>query len=261
VRRMLRRSSARRARTSDGARRGRLRIGTSGWQYDHWRGVFYPPSLPKACWFDYYARRFDNVEVNNTFYRLPEPAVFDAWREQAPAGFLYSLKLNRYLTHVRRLRDPRAPLARFLKAARGLKRHLGPVLVQLPPAWRADPARLDAFLRAAPRPPRWAVEFRDPSWLQADVFALLRRHRAALVLHDKLPRHPLEVTSDFVYRRFHGEAYGGCYSAQALVAEAARIRAWLARGLDVFVYFNNDRDGHAVSNAATLDRYVERRFE
>jgi uncharacterized protein YecE (DUF72 family) len=255
------RGGARRPRTRGTTRRGRLRIGTSGWQYGHWRGVFYPPRLPQARWFDHYAAHFDNVEVNNTFYRLPAPAVFDAWREQAPAGFVYTLKLSRYVTHLRRLRDPRTPLARFLKAARRLERHLGPVLVQLPPRWQADPQSLDAFLQAAPRPPRWAVEFRDPSWLSSEVFAILRRHRAALVLHDKLPRHPLEVTSDFVYRRFHGVAYGGSYSAQALVAEAARIRDWLARGLDVFVYFNNDRDGHAVANAAALGRYVARGLE
>jgi uncharacterized protein YecE (DUF72 family) len=233
-------------------RSGRLRVGTSGWQYRHWRGVFYPPDLPVARWLDYYAARFDTVEVNNTFYHLPEPSAFDAWRARAPRGFCYALKFSRFATHLKRLREPAEPIARFLAGARRLGPCLGPILVQLPPRWRADPARLDAFLAAAPRGRRWAVEFRDPRWLVPDVYAVLRRHRAALCVHDLLPDHPRERTARWTYLRFHGVAYGGAYAPARLRAEAVRIRRDLAAGIDVYAYFNNDVGGYAVTDALAL---------
>ncbi len=240
-------------------RKPALRVGTSGWQYDHWRGLFYPKPLPRRRWFAWYAQHFDSVEVNATFYRLPEPHIFDAWRDEAPEGFSFALKFSRYGSHLKHLQDPRGSIGAFLERARRLGDRLGPILVQLPPRWRPDLGRLDAFLAAAPRSRRWAVEFRDPRWLGDATWALLRRHRAALCVHDLLEDHPRVVTTDWVYLRFHGVRHGGRYSPQALAAEARRIRRHLACGRDVHAYFNNDRGGYAVRNAADLRRYVKGR--
>jgi uncharacterized protein YecE (DUF72 family) len=245
--------------------RGTFRIGTSGYQYNHWRGVLYPDDVPKKRWFEVYADTFNTVEINNTFYHLPKAETFDDWRRRAPDGFLYVLKYSRYGTHMKRLKDPGGPdghVATFLERADRLGPLLGPILVQLPPHWNADPARLDAFLAAAPADHRWAVEFRDPSWFCEAVWEVLRRHNAALVVHDMLQDHPREVTADWVYLRFHGTAeampYGGNYSPQALSGAARRIRRHLGEGRDVFAFFNNDAEGHAVRDALALRRYVRK---
>jgi len=232
-------------------------VGTSGYQYDHWRGLFYPADLPKSGWFAFYARHFDTVEINNTFYRLPGPHVFDAWRAAAPPGLIYALKFSRYGTHRKRLKDPRQPIRLFVGRARRLGSCLGPVLAQLPPHWRANPERLRDFLAALPHPPRWTVEFRDPSWLCEPIFELLAKYKVALCVHDMLANHPRPVTADFTYLRFHGRRYGGTYPPQTLSAYARRIRRLLADGVDVYAYFNNDVEGHAVRNALDLRRYVE----
>jgi uncharacterized protein YecE (DUF72 family) len=242
--------------------RGQFHVGTCGFQYKHWRDVFYPAGLPTARWLSYYAERFATVELNNTFYRLPSRHVVLGWRERVPRDFIFALKFSRYATHLKRLIQPRPALRRFLGRAQLLGGSLGPILVQLPPRWRADPERLDAFLRAAPREYRWAVEFRDPSWLSETVFAVLARHQAALCVHDILPRHPWELTASWLYVRFHGSGvgrYAGSYGRPALLDYARRIRAYLARGVDVYTYFNNDIHGHAVKDAAELRRYVMRR--
>ena len=235
----------------------RLFIGTSGYQYDHWRGVLYPEGLPRHRWFRHYTGAFDAVEINNTFYSLPEAGTFDRWRDQAPPGFRFAVKFSRYGTHMKKLGDPEEPLARFLAGARRLKSRLGPILVQLPPHWRADPGRLDAFLAAAPGDLDWAVEFRDPDWLQRAVYQVLRDHGAALVIHDRLPDHPVHVTADLVYLRYHGVDYGTGYSPQHLSGQARRIRRFLDQGLTVHAYFNNDLGGHAVANARDLRRFLE----
>jgi uncharacterized protein YecE (DUF72 family) len=242
-----------------GRGRGELRVGTSGYQYRHWKGDFYPRELPVRSWFDHYTRCFDTVEINNTFYNLPEAEHFDAWREAAPPGFRFTLKYSRYGTHLKHLKDPEEPLARFVERAERLGERLGPILVQLPPHWGADPGRLDGFLSVAPRRRRFAVELRDPDWLRNEVFEVLRKRRAALVIHDMIEDHPVELTADWTYLRFHGRQYGGSYSPQALSGQARRIRRWLGQGLDVYAYFNNDRGGHAPRNAADLRRYVARR--
>lgn len=236
---------------------GRLRVGTSGYQYDHWRGVFYPRGLAKSRWFEFYARHFDTVEINNTFYRLPEANVFDAWRSMAPTGFTYALKFSRYGTHRKKLKDPRQLVSYFMTRARRLKGRLGPVLVQLPPHWGVDISRLEQFLRVVPGGVRWAVEFRDPSWLAQPVFELLARFNVALCWHDWLPRHPHDLTSSFAYMRFHGHRYEGCYTAAQLRTHARRMRGYLERGLDVYAYFNNDAKGYAVRNALDLRRRIE----
>jgi uncharacterized protein YecE (DUF72 family) len=235
---------------------GKLAVGTSGYQYDHWRGVFYPEGLPKDQWFAHYAEHFDTVEINNTFYHLPRAKTFDDWRRKAPGSFCYALKFSRYATHLKKLKDPEASVGLFMERAKRLGATLGPILVQLPPHWRADVDRLAAFLEAVPGDQRWAVEFRDPSWLCEAIYAVLRHHHAALCIHDLIPAHPRRLTADWVYLRFHGAGNGGDYSRQALAGAAQRIKRHLAEGRDVFAYFNNDAYGYAVSNAADLRRYL-----
>lgn len=246
--------------TPDRRADGRLRVGTSGYHYEHWRGVFYPETLSPEAWFDHYATVFDTVEINNTFYRLPDVATFDAWCSRAPDGFLYALKFSRYGTHLKHLTEPRKVIRPFLRGARRLDDHLGPILLQLPPRWKADPTRLERFLDAAPKDLRWAVEFRDPSWLREDVYAVLHRAGAALCIHDMIEDHPRKFTTNWTYLRYHGRTYDGSYSTQKLSAEAARIARLLAEGTDVYAYFNNDVGGHAVRNARDLRRYVASRF-
>lgn len=238
---------------------GRLRIGTSGYEYRHWTGVLYPAERRRSEWFAVYSEHFDTVELNNTFYRLATPEVFEGWRARTPQRFCYAVKMSRFATHMKRLRDPDEPIARFLDRVERLGPHLGPILIQLPPHWRCDAERLHQFLSRAPARHRWAVEVRDPSWLCEEVFAVLRRHRAALVLHDMIDGHPVLHTTDWCYLRFHGIRYGGGYSTQKLTAHATRIRGWLAEGRDVYAYFNNDLGGHAVHDALTLRRLLQRR--
>jgi uncharacterized protein YecE (DUF72 family) len=236
---------------------GRARIGCSGFVYKDWRGIVYPPKLPQRAWFDHYARLFDTVELNTTFYRLPTPVAVDRWAAQAPAGFEYAVKLGQFGSHRMKLRDPEGWLANHLDRVRRLGPALGPNLVQLPPRWKRNAERLDEFLTVAPRDIRWAVEMRDPSWLHDDVFAVLERHGAALCLHDMLADHPWILTTSWTYVRFHGPAaltnkYQGRYGHRRLARPARKLRTWLDEGVDVYAYFNNDYDGHAVVDAQWL---------
>jgi len=235
-----------------------IRIGTSGWVYPHWRGVFYPKDLPQREWFSYYAERFDTVEINNSFYRLPDGTVFDRWREQAPKEFCYAVKASRYLTHLKKLKDPEEPLNRFFNVATHLKTKLGPVLYQLPPRWPVDIARLRDFLSALPRGHRHVFEFRDQSWFVEEIFELLRKHHVAFCIHDKPDlRMPLLVTCKVAYVRFHGAAsHGGSYSTNKLREWAQLLNEWDSRGITSFVYFNNDLGGYAIRNALTLKRIL-----
>jgi uncharacterized protein YecE (DUF72 family) len=235
-----------------------VRIGTSGWNYDHWKGRFYPDDLPQSRWFAHYCRTFDTVEINNTFYHQPSPETFDAWRQQAPQDFLYAVKANRYLTHMRKLNDPSEPLQRFLEGARRLKTRLGPILYQLPPNWRKNLGRLRAFAESLPRDLTHVIEFRDRDWLDDDTYQLMAEHRLCLCVHDRLPRHPRRVTGSIAYVRFHGagEEYAGKY-------RPSRLRGWadwiaeVAEAHRVFVYFNNDIKGHALADAKTLRRLIQ----
>lgn len=239
--------------------RGRLRAGTSGYDYPHWRGVLYPPGLARRRWFGRYVELFDAVELNSTFYGLPPPASFERWKQQAPEGFRCALKLGRHHTHMKKLKAPGESLRRFVQRARRLSPHLGPILVQLPPFWKADPQRLDGFLGAVPRGLQWAVELRNRDWLRDEVFEVLRQHGAALCLHDLLPDHPRELTTSWTYLRFHGTGpgYRGSYSPQKLTASARWIEQQRQRGVDVWAFFNNDAEGAAVRNARALRAYAE----
>lgn len=225
--------------------------------YDDWRGVVYPETLPKRRWFDHYASLFDTVELNSTFYRLPNPSTVERWAAQAPPGFVYSLKLGAFGSHRMKLRDARSWLPNHVDRASRLGAALGPTVVQLPPRWRRDVARLEEFLTVAPRTMRWAVELRDASWLHDDVFDLLRAHDAALCVHDLLPDHPWIRTTDWAYVRFHGPAaldlkYHGRYGSRLLEPARLALAGWLDGGCDVYAYFNNDYEGHALADAQWL---------
>jgi len=236
------------------------RIGCSGWEYKHWRGDFYPVTLSKTCWFEHYAKTFDTVEINNTFYRLPEKTTFAVWAARAPRGFLYAVKASRFLTHMKKLKDPEQPLDRLFGRMQPLRMHLGPVLYQLPPGWKLDRARLEYFLQALPADFRHVLEFRDPSWYADEVLALLDRYGVALCLHDMRGSATARVrVGPFVYVRFHGATghYGGGYSDRRLREWAHWLLAEQRRGTAVYAYFNNDVGGHAPRNALTLRRMME----
>jgi uncharacterized protein YecE (DUF72 family) len=237
-------------------RTGDFRVGTSGWVYDDWPGRFYPHEMPRQEWLAHYAREFDTVEINNSFYRLPQGRTFTSWAEQAPRGFVFAVKFSRFGSHLKRLRDPEGTIGLFLSRAEQLGAHFGPILVQLPPRWGVNVERLEDFLKVAPKRHRWAVEFRDASWLTRPVYRVLERHDAALVIHDLLPRHPRIITTDWTYLRFHGIDYGGHYTTRALRTQARRIEEWRALGHDVYAYFNNDKLACGVRDASVLRRHV-----
>jgi uncharacterized protein YecE (DUF72 family) len=236
------------------------RVGCSGWQYKHWRGDFYPADVPTARWFEYYAARFDTVEINNTFYRLPEEATFRRWAERAPTRFLFAVKASRFLTHMKKLKDPEEPLDRLFSRMRPLTRHLGPVLYQLPPGWKLDLGRLEHFLQVLPQGVRHVLEFREPSWYADGVSRLLERHRVSRCLHDmKGSATGMERVGPAVYVRFHGA--GGTYTGAYPEDRLARWAEWLNQqrrnGAEVYAYFNNDVGGHAPRDAVTLRRLLE----
>jgi uncharacterized protein YecE (DUF72 family) len=252
-----------------------VRIGCSGWQYASWRGTFYPEGLAQQRWLAYYTSVFDTVEVNNTFYRLPDARVFTKWLDATPGGFLFAVKASRFLTHMKRLRDPRAPLTRLFSRACALGSHLGPVLYQLPGNMKIDLDRLDTFLDALERSPdracarrrkmpavpalRHALEFRHPSWFVPEVYARLRQADVAFCIHDKAgAMTPREITASFVYVRFHGTSghYRGGYGSGAIGDWAGWLADQWRQGRDVFAYFNNDPNATAVRNALALRQRV-----
>lgn len=232
-----------------------LYVGTSGWQYAHWRRVFYPEKLPQRQWLPHYAERFQTVEVNNTFYNLPEKSVFEAWRRTAPADFVFALKMSRFLTHLKRLHDPEEPVQRFMERAAGLGPKLGPILIQLPPRFGADLARLDATLELFGRSVRVAVEFRDESWFTDETKALLEGRGVALCLADSPRRkQPAWRTTGWGFVRFHegkGPHRPG-YQRDVLARWVDRIADMWSSREDVYVYFNNDHKGYAIRDATVF---------
>lgn len=238
-----------------------LLIGTSGWQYQDWRDAFYPPGVPASRWLEHYATEFPTVENNGTFYRLARPQTFADWRARTPDGFLMAIKASRYLTHIRRLREPAEPVRRLLAAAAGLGDRLGPVLLQLPPNLAADHDALAACLREFGRkapggPVRVCVEFRHDSWWTDQTRDLLRRHNAALCWSDRLgrPLSPLWRTADWGYLRLHEGAAQPWprYGSQALRTWVDRVTAAWPADADVFAYFNNDQNAAAPADASAL---------
>jgi uncharacterized protein YecE (DUF72 family) len=232
-----------------------IRIGTSGWHYNHWIGRFYPEGLAKSKWFEYYAGHFDTVEINNTFYQLPKEQTFRNWYEKAPKNFLYAVKANRYITHIKRLKDTSEELRRFFDRASLLKEKLGPVLYQLPPSLHKDLEHLEAFIKLLGKSSPAVFEFRHESWYSQDTYDLLRKFNVAFCVHD-MPgkKSPRIVTGDVIYLRFHGTTgrYSGNYSDSALKNWADWIKGNLKGIGAVYAYFNNDYNAYAINNAKTL---------
>ncbi len=234
---------------------GKIYVGTSGWNYKHWVGLFYPEKLPQREMLRFYANHFDAVEINNSFYQLPKLTTFANWRETVPRNFTFAVKASRFITHMKKLKAPITSSRKLFTHVDRLGDKLGPILFQLPPHWHCDTVRLARFLKAMPATYRYVFEFRDESWLQPKVYRLLAQHNVALCIHDLGNGGPREITADFTYVRFHGpgkSAYSGSYDRSVLRTWASRIERW-QRSLDsVYVFFNNDIGGHAIRNAITL---------
>lgn len=237
-------------------KRGELQVGTSGWHYMTWRGPFYPEKMASSRFLDYYAARFGTAEINNSFYQMPKAETLEAWREAVPPGFVFAVKGSRFTTHMKKLKDPETSCLPFLERVAVLGPKLGPILFQLPPRWRYDGERLAAFLAALPKGLRYTVELRDPTWLNDEAYDLLRAAGVAFCVYDYAGREsPRVVTADFVYVRLHGpdaRPYHGAYAGGLLEPWAAEIRGWLAQGLDVYCYFDNDVAGAAPNDALAL---------
>ncbi|MBM4040603.1 MAG: DUF72 domain-containing protein [Planctomycetes bacterium] len=240
---------------------GRAYVGTSGWYYDHWEGVLYPPKLAKAKRLDVYMQRYNCVELNVTYYRVPGRATFEGWRRKAPPGFVYMAKAHREITHEQKLRDCAEPVARFLEAVAPLGETLGGVLFQVPPSLHKDLPLLADFLAMLRPGRRYAFEFRHPSWECDEAFGVLRRAGVAHVVVSRV-RYPFVEThtAPFAYYRLHGpdKLCGSPYAEPWLAALAERLAALAAEGTDSFTFFNNDIAGHAVRNADTLNERLTR---
>jgi uncharacterized protein YecE (DUF72 family) len=241
---------------------GRLFTGTSGWVYKGWAGAFYPQGLASGKHLEFYSRHFNTVEINATFYRLPTENAVRSWRDTAPNKFIYAVKGSRFITQMKKLNVEPKSIAIFFERIAPLKQHLGPILWQLPPMLRKDGGRLERFLRQLSRRHRYAVEFRHPSWLDDEIFAILQKYRAAYVAVSSLVM-PVDqrVTTDFIYLRFHGLEGGAAhdYTAAELKPWADHVRKCLRHGLDVYAYFNNDLNSRAPENARQFIRMVRGR--
>jgi uncharacterized protein YecE (DUF72 family) len=236
-----------------------IRIGTSGWHYKHWVGNFYPARLPASRMLEHYLQRFDTVELNNSFYKLPSASSLQLWRDSTPAGFLFAVKGSRFLTHMKKLKDAQDGLRRFFDAIDILEPKLGPILFQLPPHWEVNVERLAAFLGILPSYRRYAFEFRNPTWETAAIYDLLGSYNAGYCIFDLAGYlSPIRVTSNFAYIRLHGPGgkYQGSYSDTALHTWAARIAEWARNLTAIYVYFDNDDSGYAPQDALRLKSLV-----
>lgn len=233
-----------------------IHIGTSGWYYNHWVGSFYPEDTNSGDFFNYYTKNFDTLEINNTFYRLPSDKTLNHWLSQTPEDFVYSFKASRYITHMKKLKDPMFSTFSFFEKIKLLEDKIGPVLFQLPPYWGVDSERLGVFVKGLPENYRYVFEFRDKSWINQEVKQILEDNNCAFcIYHLEGYLTPKWVTADFVYIRLHGPekvAYKGKYSEKDLKAWAEDIKKWEEEGKDVFCYFDNDEKGYAPINAKEL---------
>lgn len=249
------------------SKKSKIYIGTSGYSYEHWKSLFYPKDLPSYKWLEYYTKYFNTVELNVTFYRLPQKSAFKSWYKRTPKDFLFVCKGSRFITHVKKLKGVKKATKLFFTRANLLQEKLGVILWQLPPSWKVNLERFEEFLkildlykRQKGLPSiRQAFEFRNETWFCKKVFDLLKRYRIGLVIADS-PRYPLieRVTSDFVYLRFHGGKilYGSEYSKRELKDWAKKIKKWQRKKLDIYGYFNNDAQAFAIKNAKELKRLV-----
>ncbi len=229
------------------------RIGTSGWNYKHWKGGFYPEGLAQSKWLEYYAEHFDTVELNATFYRLPAPSTFERWYERTPPGFLWSVKASKFITHTRRLKECEEPLERLYEALAPLKEKLGVILFQLPPSLAYEPSVAEGFFRLLNKDFRHTLEVRNKSWIQDQAFQMMETYNIAFCISDTAGRYPYHeiTTTDFVYVRLHGsrKLYASCYTEQEIATWAKKLKAW---SRPAFVYFDNDFEGYAIKNARQL---------
>lgn len=235
--------------------RGAVFLGTSGWSYDHWQGAFYPENLPAAERLQYYIQHFGTVEINNSFYQLPDKKTLLQWHDAVPEDFIFSVKASHYITHMKKLNDPAPSVATFFERICVLKNKLGPILFQLPPRWHCNPQRLAAFLDQLSSNFRYVFEFRDHSWHNARIYHLLSEHKAAFCIFDLDGfLSPKEITTDLIYVRLHGPdgPYQGSYSKNVLSAWANAFAHWSVQGYTVYCYFDNDQNGYAARNALTL---------
>jgi uncharacterized protein YecE (DUF72 family) len=236
-------------------RKKKIHIGTSGWHYKHWKGTFYPADTKDKEQLSKYIAYFKTVEINNSFYRLPEPETFTLWKKSVPEDFLFVVKASRFITHMKKLKDVSDSLHLLLKNASHLKEKLGPILFQLPPGWKCNKDRLSDFLKRLPEGYRYAFEFRNHTWYDEAVYDLLQQYNCAFCIYE-LDHHtsPLKVTADFVYVRLHGPKgkYQGSYTKRQLATWMKRCKQWNESGKEVFVYFDNDQEGYAAFNALTL---------
>jgi uncharacterized protein YecE (DUF72 family) len=239
-----------------------IHIGTSGWHYEHWRGPFYPRGLSPKAYLQYYMERFHTVEINNSFYQLPKEETFASWRDTVPEHFIFAVKGSRYITHMKKLKDPQEAVSTFLERVEVLGDKTGPILFQLPPRWRANPERLASFLEALPTQFRYAFEFRDPSWFIPQVYDALATHGAAFCIYELGGQvSPKEVTADFVYVRLHGPkgAYQGQYSKEVLAGWAGAFATWVGQGKETYCYFDNDEAGYAAQDAMNIQEMIHGR--
>jgi uncharacterized protein YecE (DUF72 family) len=236
--------------------KGSFRIGTSGWHYSHWKGPFYPEDIAAGDMLDFYVARFDTVEINNSFYQLPTKKTLEAWRDNVPDDFIFAVKASRYITHMKKLKDPAKSMKKFFKRIDSLGEKLGPILFQLPPRWKFNGERLKAFLDALPADFSYTMEFRDTTWFTKQAYDLLAEHNVAFCIYQLAGLlSPKQVTADLVYVRLHGptkKKYEGRYSNRTLAGWAGAFSAWNRRGNDVFCYFDNDQAGYAPNDASRL---------
>lgn len=235
-------------------------VGTSGWHYDDWRGKFYPERLPKNKWLEFYGRRFSTVELNNTFYRLPTEKAAKEWHDASPEDFFFAVKVSRYITHMKKLKDGKASMALFTSRIAPLKEKTVPFLYQLPDGFERNDARLEEFLDILPRENKHIFEFRDKSWYHEKVYDILKKYGAGFCIFD-MPglTSPLVATADFAYVRFHGknDIYTSKYDDEEMKEWAVKIGRLAKHLKEVYIYFNNDSAGYALDNAATLQEYLE----
>jgi len=236
-----------------------VHVGTSGWHYKCWVGPFYPEDMPGKDYLTYYSQHFHTVEINNSFYQLPTVETLASWRKTVPEGFKFSVKASGYITHMKKLKDPKEPLNAFLKRVDVLGDKLGPILFQLPPRWRFNADRLYDFLEILPSGYRYAFEFRDTSWMNPQAYEAMKMFGAAFVIYDLAGySSPKEVTAEFIYIRLHGPegAYKGSYSVSKLSGWAGAFSTWVDKGSEVFCYFDNDHEGYAAQNALKLNEMI-----
>ena len=241
-----------------------VRIGTSGWHYKHWRGPFYPEKMPPRAYLQYYMERLNTVEINNSFYMQPSIDSVASWAEQVPDDFLFAYKAHRFITHMKKLSDARDPLRRLYGVVEALGEKVAAILFQLPPSWKVNEDRLEEFLGLLSPRYRHAFEFRNPTWFNDRVLALLEQHGQSLCIFDIGGNvSPLETTSDLVYVRLHGPqpGYKGLYPHRTLELWEQRFEKWHEEGRDVLCFFDNDDSGYAVENAIQLRSMVSSKFE